>query len=41
MQVGDPPSMMVERATRLINNMNMNPLEQAKSAIKQELKQLL
>jgi len=41
MQAGDPPSMMVERANRLINNMNMNPLEQAKSAIKQELKQLL
>lgn len=41
MQAGDPPSMLVERANRLIGSMNMNPLEQAKSAIKQEIKQLL
>jgi len=41
MQAGDPPSMLVERATRIMNSMNMNPLDQAKSAIKQELKQLL
>ncbi len=41
MQAGDPPSMLVERATRLIDSMSMNPLEQAKSAIKQEIKQLL
>jgi hypothetical protein len=41
MQAGDPPSMLLERATRIIDSMNMNPLEQAKAAIKEEIKQLL
>ena len=38
---GDPPSMLLERANRIIDSMNMNPLEQAKAAIKEEIKQLL
>jgi len=33
--------MLLERATRIMDSMNMNPLEQAKAAIKEEIKQLL
>lgn len=37
MQAGDKPGMLIQRAEQLMTQMNMNPLDQARSAIKKEI----
>lgn len=37
MQAGDKPGMLIQRAEQFMAQMNMNPLDQARSAIKKEI----